>query len=267
MPEQDLSTSGWAVRYVLTKEGSNRFDRVAKKLYNQTPHGLIAIIVDDSSSMSAPKKGKGNDPDGIAAGVLTHGDEVTFACVPHLWRLVDTDGDGRADVRRSLSEGYGVNMGFFGHDLHGLIRGPDGRLYFSIGDRGFHVQTDDGRVLSDPKRGAVLRCEMDGSGLEVVATGLRNPQELCFDDFGNLFTGDNNGDGADKARWVHVIEGGDSGWRYAYQWINRPNLRGPWNAEKLWHPPHAGQAAYVVPPIANLARYEHRPAGQQGNCF
>ena len=196
--------------------------------------------------------GFGDIPDGIAAGVLTHGDEVTFACVPHLWRLVDTDGDGRADVRRSLSEGYGVNMGFFGHDLHGLIRGPDGRLYFSIGDRGFHVQTDDGRVLSDPKRGAVLRCEMDGSGLEVVATGLRNPQELCFDDFGNLFTGDNNGDGADKARWVHVIEGGDSGWRYPFQLMTRPVARGPWVAEGWYKPPFAGQSAHLNPPVANI---------------
>ena len=57
----------------------------------------------------------------------------------------------------------------------------------------------------------------------------------------------------DRARWVHVIEGGDSGWRYSYQWITEPVARGPWNDEKLWHPAHEGQAAYLVPPIANLA--------------
>ena len=29
--------------------------------------------------------------------------------------------------------------------------------------------------------------------------------------------------------------------------------RGPWNAEKLWHPQHAGQPAWHVPPVANIA--------------
>src|SRR4030095_4276119 len=78
----------------------------------------------------------------------------------------------------------------------------------------------------------------------------RNPQKLVFDELGNLFTGDNNADGGDRARWVHVIEGADSGYRYGYQWMNAPHLRGPWNEEKLWHPHFAGQAAYIVPPVA-----------------
>jgi quinoprotein glucose dehydrogenase len=35
-----------------------------------------------------------------------------------------------------------------------------------------------------------------------------------------------------------------------YQYLND---RGPWNREKLWHPQHEGQPAYIVPPIMNLA--------------
>jgi quinoprotein glucose dehydrogenase len=101
------------------------------------------------------------------------------------------------------------------------------------------------------RRRAALRARW--LGLEVFATGLRNPQELVFDAWGNLFTGDNNSDGGDRARLVQVVEGGDSGWRQSYQWITEPALRGPWNDEKLWQPHFEGQAAYIVPPIANFA--------------
>jgi quinoprotein glucose dehydrogenase len=195
-----------------------------------------------------------NDPAaGIGAGLLARKDDVWFACIPWLWKLRDTNGDGRADERTLLHEGYGVHVGFLGHDLHGLRFGPDGRLYFSIGDRGFNVKTREGRSLAVPDTGSVLRCKPDGTELEVFASGLRNPQELAFDEYGNLFTGDNNSDSGDKARWVYVVEGGDSGWRIGYQFIESPNSRGPWNEEKLWYPPFAGQAAYIVPPIANLA--------------
>ncbi len=189
---------------------------------------------------------------GIGAGVLSYEGDVYYTCIPELWLLRDTDGDGVADERRALSSGYGIHVALLGHDLHGLVVGPDRRLYFSCGDRGFRVETPGG-VIEHQDSGAVLRCELDGSNLEVWHSGLRNPQELAFDDLGNLFTGDNNSDGGDQARWVNVVEGGDSGWRYSYQWITEPVARGPWNDEKLWNPPFQGQAAYIVPPIANLA--------------
>ncbi len=190
--------------------------------------------------------------DGIGAGLLARRGDVYFTCIPSLWKLRDNDFDGRAETRDLLQSGYGVRISLLGHDLHGLCVGPDGRLYFSVGDRGLHVETEDGAV-SYPQAGAVLRCELDGSRLELFATGLRNPQELVFDEYGNLFTGDNNSDGGDKARWVYVVPKGDSGWRYSYQWLEGEYRRGPWNHEKLWWPHFEGQAAYIVPPIENIA--------------
>lgn len=224
-------------------------------------HDRIRLIEDADGDGKAEKvivfaDGFNQIVEGTGAGVLARGKDVYYTCIPNLWKLTDANGDGRSDARKSLSSGYGVRVAFRGHDMHGLVMGPDGRLYFSIGDRGFHVETPEGRTLHMPDTGAVFRCEPDGSELEVFAYGLRNPQELAFDDFGNLFTGDNNSDSGDKARWVYVVKGGDSGWRMYYQYLED---RGPWNRERMWHPWRADeettaiQPAYIVPPIANIA--------------
>ena len=190
--------------------------------------------------------------DGLAAGVLAKDGEVYFTCIPNLWKLRDTNNDGIADERTPLLTGFGVNCAFLGHDLHGLIFGPDGKLYFSVGDRGYDVTSKEGKRFQQPHRGAVFRCDADGRNLEVVMKGLRNPQELAFDQFGNLFADDNNCDKGDHARLVYVLEDGDAGWNMAYQTIPEPYLVGPWFAERLWHLPHAGQPAYVLPPVGKI---------------
>jgi quinoprotein glucose dehydrogenase len=220
-------------------------------------HDRVRLLEDTSGKGKADRStvfadGFHHLEDGLGAGVLARGKDVYYTCIPDLWLLRDNKGTGTADERRRLSSGYGVHVGYIGHDLHGLIVGPDGKLYFSIGDRGFNVETKD-RRLFNPDSGAVLRCNLDGSELEVFAVGLRNPQELAFDEHGNLFTCDNNSDGGDRVRWTYVVEGGDCGWRIGYQFGGVQGNRGPWNAEKLWHPQHTGQAAWIVPPIANIA--------------
>ncbi len=197
--------------------------------------------------------GFNGEVDGLAAGVLPRDGKVWFTNIPHLWLLEDADGDGVAEKRERVASGFGVRVGFLGHDLHGLRIGHDGRLYFSIGDRGASVTTTEGRKLHTPEYGTIYRCELDGSGLEVYHYGLRNPQELAFDQFGNLFTGDNNSDGGDPARWVHAVEGGDSGWRIGWQFLNSApwtTRRGPWLDEKMCFPD--GRAAHRIPPIANI---------------
>ena len=187
--------------------------------------------------------------DGTAAGVLARNGNVYLTCIPHLWLLRDNDGNDHAEQRESLHSGYGVRVAFRGHDSHGLILGPDNRLYYSIGDRGYNIKID-GKHFKNPQSGAVFRCDLDGSNLEIFATGLRNPQELAFDQFGNLFTGDNNSDSGDRARWVYVVEGGDTGWRMEYQYLSD---RGPFNREKIWHPYNEDTPAHIVPPIRNFA--------------
>ena len=182
---------------------------------------------------------------GTGAGVLGYRGNVYYTCIPSLFMLRDVNGDDVADNQLILHTGYGVRFAFRGHDMHGLIVGPDGRLYFSIGDRGYNVNDQ----VNDPTSGAVFRCELDGQNLEVLHTGLRNPQELAFDDYGNLFTGDNNSDSGDRARFTEILPGADSGWRMYYQYL--PD-RGPFNREKIWYPANDDTPAYILPPIANL---------------
>jgi len=184
---------------------------------------------------------------GTGAGVLSYRGEVFFTCIPDLVKLKDNDNDGVADERTNLHSGYGVHFAFRGHDMHGLIVGPDGRLYFSIGDRGHYLRDQN---LANTDSGSVFRCEMDGSNLEVFAYGLRNPQELAFDNYGNLFTGDNNSDSGDMARWVYLPRGSDTGWRFYYQYLGD---RGPFNREKIWHTKNEDTPAYTIPPIENLS--------------
>ncbi|PQO34025.1 glucose dehydrogenase [Blastopirellula marina] len=214
----------------------------------------IRLLIDSDGDGQADKDtifsaGYNDIVEGTGAGVLALNGDIFYTNIPTVWKLRDEDGDGVADEKVALSEGYGVRFAFRGHDLHGLTLGPDGKIYFSIGDRGYNIEAD-GATLKDPGSGAVFRCNLDGSNLEVFCTGLRNPQELAFDDYGNLFTCDNNSDSGDQARWIYLLQGGHTGWNMAYQYLSD---RGPWNREKLWHPHHEGQAAYIVPPIINIS--------------
>ena len=176
--------------------------------------------------------------DGTAAGVLARDGQVWFANMPSLWRMDPEPTAGPARPRTRVAHGFGVHIGVTGHDLHGLIKGPDGRIYVSFGDRGLDVTTLTNFAPVSPQlawtlrdTGGVLRCEPDGTGVELFCLGLRNPQELAFDDWGNLWTVDNDTAGADPCRVLHLVEGGDYGWRCSYQHMEG---FGPWVKEELW---------------------------------
>jgi quinoprotein glucose dehydrogenase len=161
--------------------------------------------------------GFNNPLDGTAAGVMALDGKIYLACIPHVWLLEDTDGDLKADKRESLQEGYGISVSLSGHDLNGFALGPDNRIWFTIGDRGYNLKTKEGKHLYSQYEGAVFRMERDGSNLEVVHTGLRNPKEIAFDRYGNFFSVDNEADMQDMARVVAVVEGAHSGWQRGHQ--------------------------------------------------
>lgn len=191
---------------------------------------------------------------GVAAGVLYHDGDVFLTAAPDVWRLKDTNGDGIADQRKSIVRGFGIHIAYAGHDMSGLTVGPDGKIYWSIGDMGVNVVDENGKRWAYPHEGAVMRANPDGSDFEVFAHGLRNPQELAFDAYGNLISVDNDGDHpGEHERFVHIVEGSDSGWRIHWQFgkYNEPNESYKvWMDEKLHVPHFPGQAAFITPPLA-----------------
>lgn len=191
------------------------------------------------------------DPlDGTGAGILARGNDLWWTCIPKLWHFRDTNDDGVADEKEKQLTGFGIKFALRGHDMHGLRFGPDGKLYFTIGDRGLHVKTKEGQDIEELDAGAIMRCNPDGSGFEIVCTGMRNPQELAFDEHGNLFTCDNNCDAGDGSRFTYLVEGGDCGWRMAYQYLSD---RGPWMRERPWDAKIAPSVRYIIPCIMNVS--------------
>jgi len=197
---------------------------------------------------------------GLAGGLLWHDGAIYVTCMPSLYKLTDKNKDGIFETKEELVRGIGYHIGYGGHDMHGPTLGMDGRIYWSTGDKGISVKLKDGRHIYYPGQGGVFRVEPDGSGFEVFAHGLRNPQELAFDEFGNLFTVDNDGDFGDKERLHYVMEGTDSGWRMHYQfrsdrsWADTMGYN-PWLSDNLWKAPEQGmyQPAYLTPSLANFS--------------
>ena len=62
--------------------------------------------------------------------------------------------------------------------------------------------------------GSIYRCRPDGSKLERVATGFWNTFALAFDAFGQLFAVDNDPDSRGPCRLLHIVQGGDYGYRF-----------------------------------------------------
>jgi quinoprotein glucose dehydrogenase len=199
--------------------------------------------------------------------VMKVDDNLFVGIAPDMWRLKDKDGDGIADEKTSISHGYGIHVGFGGHGMSGLEMGPEGKIYWQIGDIGFNGKDANGQELNHSNNGVIVRSNPDGSDFEVFAFGNRNTHEFVFDEYGNLISEDNDGDHAgERERIVYITNGSDTGWRINWQFgkYRDPdnNTYKVWMDEKMYLPRWEGQAAYITPAIAN---YVSGPTGMLYN--
>ncbi len=148
---------------------------------------------------------------------VRHGDGVYLATRKDVFHLVDTDGDGKADRRdvilRLETSGDYPHNGLAGFAFDGL-----GFLYIGLGENlgaPYRLVGTDGRSFSGGgEGGSIFRCRPDGTDLTLWATGFWNPHASCVDAFGRMFTVDNDPDDRPPCRLVHVIPGGDYGYRF-----------------------------------------------------
>ncbi|MFO0878909.1 MAG: PVC-type heme-binding CxxCH protein [Gemmataceae bacterium] len=160
--------------------------------------------------------------------------KVFLAQSPDILVLEDKDGDGKADgpPKKLLTGFRGIDHD---HGVHGLLIGPDRKLYFSVGDSGVgDLQSSDGKGRkwtsnsTDVRAGTIWRCDLDGKNLQLVAHNFRNEYEPCVDSFGTVFVSDNDDDGNQQTRICHVMPGGNYGYH--------PRGRG----ETHWHEEQPG---------------------------
>jgi putative membrane-bound dehydrogenase-like protein len=180
---------------------------------NGTVDNLGRLYVTDSSGSTEPPAEQAKDPrwrivrledsdgDGvydrsvvfadrlpILQGILWHGGAVYMGGTPAIWKLTDTDGDGRSDTRTEWWN-VGHPSTHCGNEVHGPYAGPDGFLYWTKGAfepvRWTNGVT--GKVERD-RASHIFRALPDGSRMESVMTGgMDNPVGVAFNADGELF--------------------------------------------------------------------------------
>ena len=159
----------------------------------------------------------------VPMSICVAGDQAFVGVAPQFWKF---DGAAAKDPvgknKTILLNGFhhsGRTTGWVDHDhaIHGLMLGPDGRMYFTVGNEGMKVKDNSG-VLHHPHGGAMVRMNLDGTRMRVLADNFRNPYELCVDSYGRVFCSDNDDDGNAQVRICYVIDGGD------YGFVHNPHL-------------------------------------------
>jgi len=143
-------------------------------------------------------------------------DWIYVATRSEIFRIKDTDGDDKADAREEIAhletKGNYPHNGLSGFAFH------EDEVYFGFGENlgaDYNLISHTGEKLSGGGEGGnIYACRPDGAKLRRVATGFWNPFHVTFDGSGNLFTVDNDPDSRPPCRLLHVVEGGDYGFKF-----------------------------------------------------
>jgi len=184
--------------------------------------------------------------------------ELFVTQMPELTRIADTDGDGEADAYDTICDAWGLS-GNYHEFIAGPVRDRNGDFWVALGC------CSSGGPIREPVRGAfteasrktkqyghyspvryrgwVLKISPSGD-VTPISCGLRQPNGLGFDERGELFVVDNQGDWVGTSPLHHVSKGAFHG--------HPPSL--------VWDPTFHGDPATATP--AELAPRRKMPAIQ-----
>lgn len=218
----------------------------------------VYILIDSDNDGQADQRKEFARGFNNIQGMAWHGDQLWVANSPDLTVLRDVDGDDEADEYLRLY----TDLGNIEHGIHGLNWAPDGKLYMSKGNskglnqapdrvaprafrelwgmdapqstpdfpspvlftrdtykNTFHHPSDDWGL-----NGGILRCNPDGSGLEIVSRGNRNPWDITFDSQFNWLGTDNDQNLGDKIFSPFFSANFGWGHPWSYDWLGDDHL-------------------------------------------
>jgi hypothetical protein len=180
---EGMEVSLWAENPLLTKPIQMNFDPQGRlwvatsEVYPQLEPGQTAadriLVLEDTRGSGRADKQTVFADDLLIPTSVEPGDGGAYVTQnAQLIHLKDTDGDGKADQRRTILRGFGYEDG---HQIvHGLRWGPDGRLYLnqSVYSRS-NIETPHGLVRHSA--GGIFRFDPRDERMELVFRGWGEP--------------------------------------------------------------------------------------------
>ncbi len=217
---------------------------VATEPVLNTPAGLTIdakgrVWVIESNTHFPPKNYKGRPtdrilvfedfaPDGHAEKVTTFAEGFRYSMgigfgksgdlyLATRWEIYRWNGTPNLEQRRDSIVKLDTKGNYPHNGLSGFAFDAEGNVYFGMGENlgaPYTLVGSDGTSIKDTEGGKVFRCRPDGSKLERIATGFWNPFHQCFDSAGRLYIVDNDPDSRPPCRLIHVVQGGDYGFKF-----------------------------------------------------
>ncbi|MGB7326668.1 MAG: PA14 domain-containing protein [Rubripirellula sp.] len=201
------------------------------RLYAAGYDGRIHVLTDTNADGVEDKTEVFWDKPGdllTPVGILPTDDGVYVAVRGKIALVQDTDGDGKADRSEAIVSGWKRedHNGDTRNDAAGIALDAQGNLYFSLGcesyNKAWKLGTD-GKSHYDinSERGTILKVSPDRKSREVLVTGTRFIIGLDFNQHGDLFATDQEGDtwfpgGNPRDELLHVVPGRHYGFPFRH---------------------------------------------------